>query len=91
MCGTFAATLGANLLMSKMSQAPEVLPPSQVVGRYSTSQFRRGTGRRGSRAGRTIAAPVETTASYSPESRYKAVVQAMLRDNTVKQAKAKKA
>ena len=91
MWGTFAATLGANLLLSKTAQAPEILPPSSVVGRYSTGQYRRGTGRRGSRAGRTIAAPVETTSSYSPESRYKAVVQSMLRDNTVKQAKTAKA
>jgi hypothetical protein len=86
----FAATLAKNLLGSKTAQAPPVEKPTP----YSTSGFRRPTGRRGSQAVRSRPAPVELDSSANFSVSLKnAVHKRMLREtkDTVKVAKATKA
>ena len=58
--------------------------------RGSLGAYRRPTGTR-ARTTASRPAPVSTTASYDPQSKYKATLQRLLRDDTVKQAKATKA
>jgi hypothetical protein len=82
----FGANLAANLIKSKSSPPPVQAPPH-----YSTGRYRMGLGSRSRGGTRGTPAPVETTASYGAESRYKAILQKMLREGSVKQAKPPKA
>ena len=77
--------LAKNFLGADKQRAPIQQPRPVSLGEY-----RRGTGTR-ARTTASRAAPVATTASYDPQSRYKAVLQRLYRDDTVKQAKATKA
>lgn len=83
----FAANLAVNLLAGKDSGPPPVQAPPQ----YSTGRYRMGLGSRSRGGTRGTPAPVETRASYGAESRYKAILQKMLREGSVKQAKPPKA
>tara|TARA_A100001515_G_scaffold142873_2_gene142667 strand:+ start:341 stop:610 length:270 start_codon:yes stop_codon:yes gene_type:complete len=79
--------LAANFITAKSSGPPPVQAPPQ----FSTGRYRMGIGSRSRGGTRGTPAPVETTASYGAESRYKAILQKMLREGSVRQAKPPKA
>tara|TARA_Y100000114_G_C11683860_1_gene289997 strand:- start:556 stop:825 length:270 start_codon:yes stop_codon:yes gene_type:complete len=83
----FGGQLAANFLSSKSSGPPPVQAPPQ----FSTGRYRMGLGSRSRGGTRGTPAAVETRASYGAESRYKAILQKMLREGSVKQAKPPKA
>ena len=82
----FGANLAANLIKDKSSPPPVQAPPQ-----YSTGRYRMGLGSRSRGGTRGTPAAVETRASYGAESRYKAILQKMLREGSVRQAKPPKA
>lgn len=86
---TFGANLALNLLSgSKGGQSAPIQPPEK----FSTSGYRRGTGRRGSQATQSQPARVEVASGVSADSLAKSVLSRMLREtrDQVKVAKATK-
>ena len=83
----FGAQLAVNLLAGKQGGPPPVEQPRH----FSTGRYRMGLGARSRGGTRSTPAPVETASSYGAQSRYKSILQKMLRESTVKQAKATKA
>ena len=83
----FGGQLAANFLSSKSSGPPPVEQPRH----FSTGQYRMGLGSRSRGGTRGTPAAVETRASYGAESRYKAILQKMLREGSVRQANPPKA
>ena len=83
----FGAQLAVNFaLWQGGKQRAPLREPTPV----SLGEYRQPGGRR-ARTTSSRPAPVSTTASYDPQSKYKATLQRLLRDDTVKQAKATKA
>ncbi len=88
---SFWSAFGTNLAINLLAGKDSGPPPVQAPPHYSTGRYRMGLGSRSRGGTRGTPAPVETRASYSAESRYKAILQKMLREGSVRQAKAPKA
>ncbi len=92
---SFWSTLGGAVVSSIAGEIfgggsqPE---PIKEPRRVDFSGLTMRTGRRGSKATRSAPAPVSGVAAYGPQSRYKAAVQAALKEVTaLKKAKSGKA
>lgn len=84
----FGGQLAANFLSGKGGSGP---PPVEQPRPFSTGRYRMGIGARSRGGTRARPAAVATKASYGAESRYKAILQKMLREGSVRQAKPPKA
>jgi len=90
----FATNLALNLVGgSGKSGARGQAAPVQQVQKLNLGGYKRGTGRRGSQASKSRAAPVTMAATAGADSIYKTVIARMLRESkdNIKKAKALKA